>query len=200
MGGGPGFTAVKSGEVIYLIKCKAVNIEIFQKSICFNELPVLYNNKTFYMAPKTHVLQKFGTELDCNLIIPPAFNLDGDWMGMVPHHHEVRKPQMLKPSTTRTWSHKSPEHLMNAGIYTQSTMKAFQQHILFPQEVEAAQKNLIRQSLGYETMDQGLKFHKLIDEQTLKTIIQNEIYNMWGWFTTLGNIVSGLMGILFIIK
>lgn len=31
---------------------------------------------------------------------------------------------------------------MNVGIYTQSTMKAFQQHTMFPQEVEAAQNNL----------------------------------------------------------
>lgn len=38
----PGFTAVKISEVIYLMKCKKVNVEVSKKkNTGFNELPVL---------------------------------------------------------------------------------------------------------------------------------------------------------------
>ncbi|KAF0699708.1 Uncharacterized protein FWK35_00039228 [Aphis craccivora] len=89
---------------------------------------------------------------------------------------------------------------MNAGIYTQDTMKTFQQHILFPQEVNAATNNLIRQSMGYDTTNQGLQYKYLIDEQTISNMVENKLHQLWGWFTTIGTFVSGLMGIFFIVK
>lgn len=78
MGEGPGFTAIKAGEIIYLIKCKAAEVEILYKNTCYNELPVTYNNQSYFMAPKTRTLQKYGTEIDCNHLLPSAFYLDGD--------------------------------------------------------------------------------------------------------------------------
>jgi len=38
---------------------------------------------------------------------------------------------------------------MNSGIYTKYTMKAFQQHIIYSQKVDAVKYNIIGQSMGY---------------------------------------------------
>lgn len=78
VGGGPEFTAAKVDEIIYLIKCKKINLEITQKEACFNDLAVTYNNKTAFLAPKSHVLQKYGIEAGCNNLLPSGFKLDGD--------------------------------------------------------------------------------------------------------------------------
>ncbi|XP_060853276.1 uncharacterized protein LOC132931170 [Rhopalosiphum padi] len=201
MGGGPGFTAVKHAEIIYLIKCKKVSVEVTKKDTsCYNELTVLYNNKTYYMAPKTHTLQKYGTQINCNSLFPPAFNLDGNWYGFFPNIQEIKTPQKLKPNTAWTWTYKSLDFLMNSGIYTKDTMKAFQQHIIYPQEVDAVKNNIIRQSMGYETVSQGLQFKYLIDENSLGKMVEDKLFKLWGWFTTIGTFVSGLMGILFVVK
>lgn len=130
MGEGPGYTALKAGEIIYLLKCKPVEVEISQKNtICYDELPVIYNNQSYFMAPKTRTLQKFGTELDCNHILPSAFLLDGEWYTTSQNIREIKRPQTLKPSTKWTWTYKSIEHLMTAGIYNYDTMKQFQQYL-----------------------------------------------------------------------
>lgn len=200
MGEGPGYIAIKAGEAIYLLKCKAVNVEIFQQKSCFDELSVTYNNKTCYMAPKTHTLQAYGTQSDCNQLLPTSFYLDGDWFGMAPDIREIRKPQSLKPATSWTWNYRSPENLMTAGIYNYETMNALQKHLLFPQEIESAQKNIARQSMGFEFIDQGLRLKGLIDEQSISKMVEHKLQTMWGWFTGFGSIISGLLGIFLIWK
>jgi len=92
------------------------------------------------MAPKTRTLQKFGTEIDCNHLLPSAFLLDGEWYTISQNIRELKRPQTLKPSTKWTWTYKSIEHLMTAGIYNYETMKQFQQYLILPQEIEASQK------------------------------------------------------------
>jgi hypothetical protein len=197
MGEGPGYTAIKAGEAIYLLKCRPVNVYYAKQTACYNELPVSYNNKTYFMAPKTNILQSYGSQIDCNEFLPAAFRLDSEWYGIAPSIREIKKPQVLTPSTSWTWSYKSPETLMLAGIYSHDTMEALQKHILLPQEIQAAQKNIARQSMGYAYVDQGLRLQSLVDEDTIGKIIENRLQKMWGWFTTFGTVASGLLGIYF---
>jgi len=115
------------------------------------------------MAPKTRTLQKYGTEIDCNHLLPSAFYLDGDWFSITSKINKMKKPPTLNPLTEWTWTYRSPEHLMTAGIYTYNTMKAFQQYLVLPQKIEASQKNLARQTMGLSVMDQRLNLNTLID-------------------------------------
>jgi len=97
-----------------------------------------------------------------------------------------------------TWTYKSLEHLMTAGIYTYKTMKAFQQYLVLPQEMEASQKNLARQTMGYSTIDKSLKLKTLFDENIINQLVDNKLKKMWGWFMVFGEFISGLLGIFFI--
>jgi hypothetical protein len=196
MGEGPGFTALKSGEIVYLLKCKPVNVEIAKAQLCFQELPVIFNNQTLFMAPKTHTLQKYGTEIDCNDILPSAYLMEGEWISISPKYNQLsQEPQSLKPETTWTWTYKGPQYLMNSGLYSQDQINALQRHLLFPQEVDAAQSNLARQTMGYNVADQGLHLKPIIDEEIISRLVEQKLEKMWGWFVGFGNFISGLLGI-----
>ena len=98
--------------------------------------------------------------------------MDRDWFSIVPNIQEIKNNK----SSNHLRPRPGLELLMNAGIYTQDTMKAFQQHILFPQEVNTATNNLIRQSMGYDTTNQGLQFKYLIDEQTISRMVEDKLH------------------------
>jgi len=94
------------------------------------------------MARKTHTLQNYGTEVDCNTILPTAFLLEGEWFGVAPTLREIKKPIILKPSTIWTWTYKIPGNLMVAGIYSHEIMNALQKHLLLPQEIEETRRRI----------------------------------------------------------
>ncbi|KAL4153191.1 hypothetical protein QTP88_001024 [Uroleucon formosanum] len=106
-------------------------------------------------------------------------DVDGNWYGFSPNIQEIKTPQKLKPNTAWMWTYKRLDFLMNSGIYTKDTMKAFQQHIIYPQEVDAVKNNIIRQSMGYETLSQGLQFKYLIDEKTLGKMVEDKLFKLW---------------------
>lgn len=148
------------------------------------------------MSPKTHTIQKYGTEIDCNDILPSTYLIEVEWISMSPIARELPKsPQTLRPETSWTWSYKSPEHLMNAGLYSKNQIDALQKYLLFPQEVDAAQINIARHIMGYNTIDQGLKIQQTIDENIISKLVEDKLQKMWGWFVGFGNLISGLLGI-----
>jgi len=75
---------------------------------------------------------------------------------------------------------------MTAGIYNYDTMKQFQQYLVLPQEIEASQKNLARQTMGFTIMDHKLNLNSLIDENTISNMVDNKlkknvglVYRFW---------------------
>lgn len=201
IGEGPGYTAIKTGEIIYLQKCKPIDVHIKYQDACYNELPVSANNKTYFMTPKNHILQTQGTQIDCNEYLPTAFANDTKhWTALTPKPHKINAPQKLKPATTLSWTYDSADNFMTAGIYTPDILNALQKHLMYPQESETIQKNLIRQTMGHEVINQGFDPRNLITEQTISNMVKSELHKMWGWFTGIGNLTSGLLGIFVIAK
>ena len=51
-----GVVAKKRGDVVYLMKCKAVTVKLGVPKFCTHELLVVYNGSDFFLLPDSHVL------------------------------------------------------------------------------------------------------------------------------------------------
>ena len=60
---GPGYMAHISGELIHIVKCLHVEVEVQEDlDICYKQIPVKYNNKDMFLTYKTKILTTRSTK------------------------------------------------------------------------------------------------------------------------------------------
>ncbi|KAL7304774.1 hypothetical protein TKK_0003003 [Trichogramma kaykai] len=80
----PGWTGIVSGEIIYLIKCLRVMTDLRKTNICYEQLPVTFQNQSMFLAPRTRILVTNGKERQCDGRLPPMFKLGEQWYRSIP--------------------------------------------------------------------------------------------------------------------
>ena len=81
------------------MKCLPVDVIVRKvEDRCFDELPVNYTGRPFYMAPRTHILQTYGTEIFCSSIFPGGFNFVSEWISFNPYRQHLPSPSDMRIS------------------------------------------------------------------------------------------------------
>lgn len=195
----PGHTAVTRGEVVYLIKCQAVETTIRKTERCFNELPVSYNNKSYFMAPTTHLLQEYGTEIPCSSSFSPAYFLHGAWYGFNPHSHRLDAPEVLRPAHDIPWRYEDQNDLIKSGIYSFESTDELRRQIMYPAERQAIENVLAKSLMGHDIDQQNINvLHMLSPEHLFK--IRTYFQESWSFITQIGNVSAAILGIVAIIR
>ncbi|KAG7196873.1 hypothetical protein KM043_018875 [Ampulex compressa] len=148
-----------------------------------------------FMTPKTHILLKAGTEIDCNPYVPIMYQIDGTWYKINPNAVSTIPPNELQPVTTNSWTYSNPESLATSGIYSTNDLENLRDHIMFPAERPAVLNTIARSLTGQHAERQGLSFTNLFDEGTLEKLAASTWSRLWGWFSGLGTISAGVLGI-----
>lgn len=157
--GGPGYTAVQRGEVMYLAKCKPV-VVIFdlQRDGCYNEIPVIYENKTAYVTPRTRIIMDYGNKVDCVPEMAPKYNLDGKWYHKSDHGLvEVKAPQSIIVDDI-TYEFTELKSISNEGLYTQKTMERFQSILTSPLIEKVINTGITNAIINKDNLPDGINF------------------------------------------
>lgn len=132
----PGYTAVTAGKVIYVIKCIPVICKVRPTDACYNELPVTYNNHSYFLASRSRILSRKGSHRDCNELLPVMYQLDDAWYLIMPKPVEFIPPHIIQPLTQPCWKYVSPANLAGSGIYSSKDLDRLKD-IMFPIEKSA---------------------------------------------------------------
>lgn len=97
--GGPGFTALQMGELVYIVQCQAVDVSLREDPSCYQEIPVSYLNRSLFVTPRSRLLQQYGTQVECNKLMYPSFYINNDWYRIHNGPHSMKTPQTLNPKT-----------------------------------------------------------------------------------------------------
>lgn len=195
-----GVVAQVAGEVMYIMKCLPVAVEIRRSNKCYVELPVTFNNKSFFLSPVTRILQEHAEEVECNSIIPPMYYLNNKWIGFDPRPIQGVTPQVLSIDVEVPFKFQSIKDLGSGGLYTYKEIKKAQDAMMFNLERPALNNIIIRKMAGHNVESQGYSALTLFNTEELEEIANSTIRKLYGYFTVLGEWTSGLLGIYFIFR
>lgn len=196
---GPGYFAMTSGEVIHIVKCIPTEVTIRHTEECYLQLPVTRDNSSYFVSPKSRVLQKAGTQIMCNNFMPTMYKLHDGWYKLMPKPTEARSPNILKPDTALTWKYTDMASLAVSGIYTYKDLESLREHIMFPQEREAILNTVARKATGMDVQHDAVSIIKFLDASTLKHIANNSWGHLWDGLLSLDNLYTRIFVLVVVV-
>nr|WET19886.1 MAG: glycoprotein [Freshwater turtle neural virus 1] len=136
------------GEVLHIIQCVPVPVALRYTDKCYQEIPILHNNKSSFLTPVTHLLTRIGTVTPCKTLLSPQFKINGQWYSRTPELVKIAAPQKLTPNSHTEWTYTPLVHAGAGGLYSLEQIQNLQAEMLLPIVRDAVSTNLVRQSLS----------------------------------------------------
>lgn len=191
----PGYTAVVLGEMIHIVKCQPVEVTLNNNvSSCYQELPVLYDNKPCFMTPKNHLIQQVGTPIQCGSLITSGYMMLGNWYTMNPKLTRIQQPEELHPENKLDWVYIDIKNLATSGLYSSKMLDEVRHQLMFPSEREAVSSTIAMSAMSYSHDTQGLHLGDFIPQNAIETAINKYMNYMWKIFFTIGHVSSTFLG------
>ena len=135
---GPGYKAHLAGNVIHIIKCQPVEITINPNPpSCFQDIPILYHNKPFFMSSTSSIIIEHSHKIPCNKILSIKFRINGDWIKFTPQLQKAKAPRKLGLKPQENFKPTEIKDLEGRGIYSREDINEYQNSINFPHERKA---------------------------------------------------------------
>jgi hypothetical protein len=98
---GVGHIAIRSGGVVYVVRCGMVVVELRNHTVCTQEIPVTHRAEEVYVDPLSLVIRWSATPVKCRKRAPPRWKIGREWFcrypeirpcngpGPLPEHHRT---------------------------------------------------------------------------------------------------------------
>lgn len=192
-----GFMAHFAGEVVHVVQCLPVEVEVADNLLeCYEQLPVYINDKLKFLTPKTRILVKEGTQIKCNRLLPTQFQINGKWRTINPRIEDSAEPVSLIPDVGDSFILKKIVHIATAGIYSLKEMEDYLTRLLFPIEKQALLNDVVR-SMVNEPVKNQLGLANLITDNVITSIAKKSWNLIWTDFMIFGQFSSGVMAVIY---
>ena len=193
-----GFTAVRSGSAVHVLKCKPTKVVIdTARKGCYEQLPVTKVTKngtpingTFWSHPITKILLTRGTPVACSEKLPMFYKLSGGTYvcqlgrGL----HQCEDPQLFTPTSAEANSNVTHEFhkILGAGILTATKINDLAIRIYEPFYRKIVNSQMIERNVQQPTFNSSTELEPLGTDKFLKSLTDVVGGNVAPLFLTLG--------------
>lgn len=181
-----GYTALLRGEAIHLIQCAKQIVSPRPTSDCYNEMPVIYKNSSYFIRPTDRVLVRVGTPVLCSNTVPVLFQIGGQWAKIGGESYMAQSPKVLKPDDNTMWEYGELVSMKHMGFLSDAQVEAYREAIIQPLERKAISDTFAaRVSTHGYISSQGLDFNAGIDAKEITDEIADTVitrlYGAWNF-------------------
>ena len=186
-----------AGEVIYFYSCRPVFVYIREENKCTQELPVTYQNQSYFVLPFTRILVEEAASTPCASMAPPQYLFGGTMWVTYKGGVTGDPPRYLDPQDP-VWDlgFVELEKRRAFGFYTPAQLAEAHRAMLFPRTHDFVVQKIV--SEGTSNFQSPVwRAERLLDEHFHENLAKRFLTRMWGAFAVVGNFISGVLGIYF---
>ena len=192
---GPGYTAQLAGNVIHIIKCQPVEVNIVQNpKYCTQEIPIRYHDQLLYMTSDSKLLIRKSRKIRCNKILPVKFRINGIWIKFTPTLKYTNPPRKIGPRPRENFKQTEIRDIEGRGLYSKEDMDDYTNSINFPIERKIILDNT------------ATDIHKIQEEENIDpdtnfftALVERKINKYWTEFKDFGAISAAICASITII-
>ena len=196
----PGMSGKLSGEVVHLFKCEKKSVTRRNTSECFDEIPVTYEGKDYFVSPRNRILTPVGSPRSCSDPYPSCFHAgNGHWFYLDPYPKHCPTPNPIELHINSTqWKYKTIHSLQKAGIYTTADVDKYQRGLIMPSESHARKNAMTSRYYGHSSYSGGGSGMNLMSELDFHSMGEEMWGTVKGFLHTVGETTASIIAILFI--
>lgn len=209
-----GYAGVLKGRVLEIYKCAPVPVSVRNTTECYQQLPVTYMGKPYFLSEISKILVPHGEQVSCAGLVPPMHKLGGKWMAFGPEMKPSSwQPQVLSPDADEPLNFKMLTELGDGGLYSAELMQQVQESLQFPNQRAAVMNVITKSVVGQDVDVEGYSPENFFSTRGLERIrdslfnnIKNKLLDFGNWvsivigFVTIGIILKTLIDVSFYSK
>lgn len=194
-----GYLNILSGEVFYVLKCATVEVQLRATMDCYNNIPVLHNNKAMYIEPISNTLTHIGNKIPCSILTPTMYEIQGEWFKITPRPLPTGAPRKLQPDYIQTGIpivFEDFSNLLNLGIYSEETMTDYASFITYPFQREYALQHITDAVVLSNTGINSFHLENLFSSEQLKYLSNSLLEYVKPGLQTIGTVGGTLFMVM----
>lgn len=197
----PGMSGKLSGEVVHLFKCEKKSVTRRNTSECFDEIPVIYEGKDYFVSPRNRILTPVGSPRSCADPFPSCFHAgNGHWFYLDPYPKHCPTPNQIELHiNATTWKYQPIHSLQKAGVYTAADVVKYQRGLVMPSESHAEKNAMNSRYYGHSAYSGGGSGKNLMSELDFHSMGEEMWGTVKGFLHTVGDTTATIIAILFMI-
>ncbi|CAH1183131.1 unnamed protein product [Ceutorhynchus assimilis] len=182
--------------------CRAVVVDYQKTSKCYQELPVIYLNRSLDRTAITHILVEHGTKVECHCqpLLLVNFKLENNWLEVTSDLKRTTEALELDANDGEdklSMPRISISPISSNGISSKEDMESFQQTLLYPNTRKAVTNQVARRIIALDSSD-PYYMPNLFSTTEFTNIAQSAVGEVWRFLSRMGNLFS-ICGFLYTI-